>query len=157
MAIIIKKSRGKSNQKRASACIIRKIAALAAVLALLCVFCACDVNELSSLREFSRAYAGEYECFEATLGGKDLLDKTRFVHLSLERDGTFTVSAKNKAGLSAEKSGSYEYDEESGVLTFRAEHGGKRYEKRAELKNGAFTISHSLGGRELVLKFRVKG
>lgn len=136
--------------------IIRKTAALAACIFLSAALCACDVQSLSTLREFSRTYLGEYECVEATYGGTDLLYLCRYVHLTLEKDGTFTVAAKSKAGFSEEKSGRYLYEEESGTLTFYAEYGGRQYEKRSVLERGAFTLSHSLKGRELVLKFQVK-
>lgn len=157
MDSIIKKSGAKSKQKAGLRNIIRKTAAIAACLLLACALCGCEVNEMSSLREFSRAYLGEYECVEATLAGRDLLGLCRFVHLTLGKDGTFTVSAKSKTGISAKKTGGYEYDLETEELIFTAEHGGKRYEKRVPLVKGAFTVTHSLGGRELVLKFRVKG
>lgn len=137
--------------------IIQKTAAIAVCIILCAALCACDVNDMSSLKEFSRTYEGEYECVEATLGGTDLLSMCRFVHLRLEKDGTFIVAAKSRAGIGGEKQGEYAYDAQSGELIFRAEHGGKQYEKRCLLRSGEFTIAHSLSGRELVLKFRVKG
>ena len=118
---------------------------------------ACSMEEMSSLREFSRSYAGEYECVEATLGGRDLLKYFRYVILFLNRDGTFTVSARTKTGIEGAKAGSYECDTEKGEILLRAERGGKTYEKRCAYVNGSFAVSHSFNGRELVLKFRMKG
>ncbi len=136
--------------------IIRKGAVLAACIVIFAVFCGFKVSELSSLREFSSPYLGEYECTEALLGGKDILKMFKTVTLTLEKEGRFTIVAKSKAGVRSEKSGTYAYEEETSELVFRAERKGKTYEKRAKLENGSFTVSQSLSGRELVLRFRAK-
>lgn len=136
--------------------IIRKTA-LAACIFACALFAGCDVQSLSSLGAFSEVHAGEYECVRATLGGTDLLSLCRYVHLTLERGGTFTVSAKSKAGVLEEGRGRYDYDPADGALTLYAERGDRRYAKQTVLREGSFTITHTLGGRELIVQFRVKG
>lgn len=144
----------KKQTKRGAA--LRRAAAILCCLAALTVFIGCDVSKMSSLGAYSRAHAGEYECISATLGGEELIGRFRFVHLLLEKDGHFLLTAKGRSGFPLEKRGEYAYEEESGELVFFAEQGGRRLEKRCALRGGEFTIAHSFRGRELIVRFRAK-
>ena len=53
---------------------------------------------MSSLKEISLPYAGEYFCESLTLGGKDVLPYFERAVLTLERDGSFSLAYKRAGG-----------------------------------------------------------
>ena len=140
--------------------IIRRISFAAAIVlcTVLCfVLCGCDVENLSSLSEFSKAYTGEYDCTHASLAGEDLLEEYAHVKLALDKGGVFRLTAQKKRGTMQSVYGRYDYDEESGEITFSANLFGRKLDKTCKMQNGSFTICQSLRGKELVLKFEVAG
>ena len=121
------------------------------------LFGGCAAGELSTLRSFSKPYAGEYRCIEATLGKKDLLKQYRSVDLVLKEDGTFELTAIEKRGKTRKAGGEYSYDEENELLIFTAKFFGKNRTKTVFMQDGTFVIEHKILGKNLVLKFRLGG
>lgn len=138
---------------------IRKICLL--ILIILCffgttAFTGCKTNELSSLYSLTDPQQCTYECESATLEGKDILSDFKLITLELKKDGTFILKAKPKIGPAVTRQGNYTYNENEKIITMSASHGKKTYKKAIKLEKGRFTVSQSLGGRELIMKFSVK-
>lgn len=127
------------------------------LLCFLPLFGGCAAGELSTLRSFSKPYAGEYRCVEATLGKKDLLKQYRSVDLVLKEDGTFQLTAVEKHGKTRNAGGEYSYDEENDLLIFTAKFFGKNRTKTVFIQDGTFVIEHKIVGKNLVMKFRLGG
>ena len=127
------------------------------LLCFLPLFGGCAAGELSTLRSFSKPYAGEYRCVEATLGKKDLLKQYRSVDLVLKEDGTFQLTAVEKHGKIRNAGGEYSYDEENDLLIFTAKFFGKNRTKTVFIQDGTFVIEHKIVGKNLVMKFRLGG
>ena len=141
--------------KKGAARFLRPLAACCAVLALCAVFCGCEVQNLSSLRSFSQPYWGEYVCDFAQLGGKDVLSSFRSIVLTLNKDGSFTLTAAPKLGKKIKAEGRCDYEEETGVLIFRGKFRGKECRKDVLVQDGCFVIEHTVAGKTLAMRFRI--
>ena len=71
---------------------------------------------MSTLRELSRPYQGEYECETLTYGGRDLLGEFVYFRLSLENGEKAKLSWKRRAGGEGEKRLSYRAQPEEGFV-----------------------------------------
>ena len=119
-------------------------------------FTGCKTEDLSSLRSLSKPHLCTYECESATLAGKDVLGHFQIILLELRDGGKFLLTAKPRKGRAIRQEGRYTFDEDSQVLTMSATRGKKPYTKAVTVERGSFTVSKSIGGRELVLKFKVQ-
>ena len=66
---------------------MRKVFAVIAPLFLAALLCGCSVSEMSTLRELSRPYTGEYACETLTYAGRDLLEGYEYIRLTLAYGG----------------------------------------------------------------------
>lgn len=107
--------------------------------------CGCDVNELSSLREVSRPYAGEYKCTRLQLGGENLLDRYEYLKLNLGYGGNYRLFYRATDGNEGGFEGKYLMKEDQ--ITFFSEEGGE--EK-------SFVFPYRKGAVEMLLTFREK-
>ncbi len=140
--------------------VLRKLAfcfALALILFSFPVLIACKTEELSSLREFSHPYTGEYVCKEGYYGDLDLLEKFRQIVLTLQPSGEFSLCAESKSGKTARARGNYQWNDEGTTLTLSVHFHGKTYRKTCPVTQGKFVLSDTLGGKTFVLKFENKG
>ncbi len=132
-----------------------KIVIVAAVFVCLAMFGGCEsVKAMSSLRAFSKPFAGQYECVEAQFGGKDLMEQFREILLTLQNDGKYELYAVPKKGKAFTDSGKYEYDDANKKLTLYLVQGLKTYRLECIVKDGKFTVSHTFAGKTLILKFK---
>ena len=134
---------------------------LAAILsaAVLCVgllcLAGCDTEEeLGSLEDLSRPYAGIYLCEELTLAGEDKLASFEDIRLELCRGGEFTVSYKRVTGGEGKLSGRYEMDVEKNRVTFSAKQGVRTMSRTYPLEKGCILIEVNFLGRLLFAKFK---
>ncbi len=127
-----------------------KSSILAGLSALLLLF----PSAKSSLPDIAKPYLGVYECTQATLGGKDLLDKFSTVLLELNDDENFTLVYEEKGVKRKQIKGKYDYDEKRGVLTLSEKSG--IFKREFPLNGGRLTITFPVGGKTAVLQFEQK-
>ena len=89
------------------------------VLSSALMFTGCNVEKMSTLRDISRPYAGEYKCSRLQLGGEDLLPQMKYLKLKLGYYGDFCVTYADFAGGAGEYSGTYRM-EDGAVVPMRA-------------------------------------
>lgn len=94
--------------------------ALALAGALLCS--GCHAEKMSSLKDISRPYAGEYRCKKLLLGGEDLLGNFDYLKLQLDGSGTYRLFYAGDGG-EGEQTGEYDLSPEEGTVTLRARSG----------------------------------
>ncbi len=123
----------------------------ALALACMFLFTGCNVEEMSSLREISRPYAGEYKCKKLTLGGENMLASFRFLKLELAQDGTFTFKYEDVGGGRGEYAGEYEMGESS--VTFRTLSGGEEKKFVFPYEKGTVHLELPFGGKLLLAEF----
>ena len=128
----------------------------AVMAAILLSFCACNAQELSSLRTFASPQVGAYECTYAKFGRRDVFEDFREITLTLESGGAFTLSAVQKTGKVEKARGKYEYDDESETLYFLLQTGRTLHRRACVVQNGKFVFSETFAGIPLVLKFQAK-
>ena len=121
------------------------------ILACGLLFTGCNVEEMSTLREISRPYAGEYKCKKLNLGGEDVLANFRFLKLELANGGTFTLKYEDVRGGRGEYAGEYEMGEDS--ITFRSLSGGEEKKFVFPYEKGSVLIELPFGGKLLLAEF----
>ena len=117
------------------------------------LFSGCDVREMSSLKELSLPYAGEYLCRELRMGERDVLPLFESVVLTLERDGRFSLVYRRKSGGEGGLSGSYTLDGESGLVEFAIEGGNGKTVRSFPYEKGCICIEVPLLDRLFFAKF----
>lgn len=124
------------------------------------LFCAlfltgCDVKEMSSLRELSRPYVGEYRCNKLTLGGEDLLGRFEAIKLTLTYFGDFTLCYTDMWKGEGEYSGRYLAEEDS--VLFLIPSGGEEKRYRFPYEEGKILVDLPLGEKLLHAEFAFPG
>lgn len=107
----------------------------------------CDVDEMSTLKDLSRPYVGEYRCKRLELGGEDVLKEYKAVKLDLGQDGSYRLFYRRADGGTGEHSGTYSMKEERIRLTSA----GSSYE--FPYQNGAVRIESLFAGKLLYAEF----
>lgn len=128
---------------------MRKRFCLAALLPMLLLFTACNVNEMSSLPELSRSFAGEYVCERLTVNGEDYTAAYDLL-LTLDYGGTFGVRGKGKRQL---YSGEYSYDAQRGEITLSAKSGLGEATRSFPVREGRIYVDLTFGGALLHAEF----
>lgn len=126
---------------------------ICAAITALCVlfFTGCDVNDMSSLREISRPYVGEYNCEILTLGGEEMLHHFKYVKLNLSYKGEFTLSYCDKGGMKGEYAGTYSLGEDG--ITFTSQNGTVRESRTFPYEKGVISVQIALGEKLLLAEF----
>ncbi len=117
---------------------------------------ACDAKAQGSLKSLTLPYIAEYECVEARLGEKDLLEKYEYIKITLLDKSEAEVSFKPKDGKKFAFTGEYTVDPETRVLEGEFGILGIRYKEKTTVRNGSFTIIKNLFGSTLYMQFKVK-
>ena len=125
---------------------------LSVVCALFLAFTSCECVDL---KDIASPYLGVYECTEAQFNGKDLLNTFEYLHLELEKEGTFTLYYSAKNGKKGEEKGNFVYDKESKLVKLTAR-SHVFIEREFPLEEGILTIAFKIGGKTLFLKFEQK-
>ena len=129
-----------------------KSSLLAGFISLLFSFSALRVGNITDI---TKPYLGEYECISATYGNKDLCKEYGSIVLELRQDDTFILRFQERKGKKKEEKGTYEYDQEKGVLRFKR-NGKTEIKRDFMLENGEITGVVKLGGRVLCVHFEQK-
>ena len=116
--------------------------------------CACDMKNAGPLKSITRPYIAQYECVDATLGGEDLLDKFDYIKITLLDKENLAINYKQKNDDNKTIESKYSFDLKSHTLTAEIGILGYTFKHSTVIENGKFTISKSIGGKQLVMKFR---
>lgn len=114
----------------------------------------CAVDEMTTLKDVSRPYAGEYKCKRLMLGGEDMLERFSFIKLDLDYFGQFTLSFADPAGGEGEYGGAYRIDE--GRITLKSAAGGEEKTFVFPYEKGAVRMELLLGNELLYAEFRTE-
>ena len=130
------------------------------ILSVLCLMSllfltACETEELGSLKDVSRPYAGLYQCEKITLGGRDMTEKFEKLSLELKQDGQFELSYLTAEGNEGGYRGNYEIDSEEKEITFSARQGTRQRSFSFPYEKGAVRIDYNLFGTLLHAEFKM--
>ncbi len=129
----------------------RSICLLLTCCALL--LCGCDVNEMTTLKELSRPYTGEYQCKTLRLGDEDLLPMFESLRLGLDGNGTFELCWRDTFGGEGSFAGDYKLSEEEETITLSAVRGGRERTFVFPYEHGAVQIGLLFGGKPFYAEF----
>ncbi len=129
---------------------MKKALCMCLVTLCLLLFTACDLQEMSSLKDISRPYEGEYQCETLTLDGEEMIDRFEYIRLSLEED-KFTLRARDEHGLNYSYQGNYRYDDNR--FTFTGKFGIRELSREFPYKNGVLFLDLPFGGKLLHAEF----
>ena len=121
---------------------------------LLTFLCACDMKNAGPLQSITHPYIAQYECVEATLGEEDLLKKFDYIKITLVNSDTMELNYKQKDGKNRTIKSNYNLDTKSRKLTAEIGILGYKIKQSAVVEKGKFTISKSIGGKQLIMKFK---
>lgn len=133
----------------------RKILIFSAIFLLLLILLpACNAQNAGSLKSITRPYIAQYECVEAKLGEEDYLKKFEYFYLTLKDKENMEITYKLKDGERKTVKSKYNFDLESKRLTAEIGIFGYKFKQSTVIENGRFTVSKSIGGKQLVMKFK---
>ena len=115
---------------------------------------ACDMKNAGPLKSITHPYIAQYECVEATLGDEDLLDKFDYIKITLVNNDTLELNYKLKDGDNKTIESNYDFDINSRTLTAEVGILGYTVKQSTVIEKGKFTISKSIGGKQLIMKFK---
>ena len=115
---------------------------------------ACEVKNAGPLKSITHPYIAQYECIEAKLGEEDLLEKFDYIKITLLDKETMELNYKLKEGENKSIKSNYSFDLESRTLTAEIGLLGYTFKQSTVIEKGKFTISKSIGGKQLIMKFR---
>ena len=119
------------------------------------LFClaACDAENMGSLKDISRPYAGMYVCKELSLGGRDMRGDFEEITLELKQDGSFVLLYETKEGNRGGYNGTYGLDSEKGEISLTARQGKRDKSFTFPYRNGTIYIDYNLFGTLLHASF----
>ena len=136
---------------------MRKKSFIVVLLTMLCalfMLCACEkVENMGSLPDLSKPYAGEYTLKKLMLGGQDYTENFESVKLTLNPDGKFTLTYKEKEGQSGSYAGEYEVSTEKQEITLSSKSGLRSVKRTFPMEKGSILIDLNLGGKLLHAEF----
>lgn len=135
----------------------RKFIILPVIFALfLIILPACDARGYGSLKAITRPYIAQYECADATYGGESITEKFDYIELILENKRDLLLIYKPKGGDKHSAKGKYTFDAKSRELTADIGVYGVKLKQTTTVKNGRFTISKTIGKKQLIMNFKAK-
>ncbi len=120
--------------------------------ALLFSFPALQKGELTDI---AKPYLGVYDCTEARLSEKDLLERFDDIRLELKAKGEYVLYFKEKGGKVKKVKGKYRYDKDKETLTLHLPNSPFMH-RAFPLKKGVLTVSVPYGDKILILQFEQK-
>ena len=106
------------------------------------------------LKSITHPYIAQYECVEATIGGEDLLKKFDYIKITLLDKDNLELNYKQKKGENKSIKSKYNLDVKTRTLSAEIGILGYTFKQSTVVEKGKFTISKSLGGKQLIMKFR---
>lgn len=135
----------------------KKLLVLVAVCALLLsLLPACNASEIGSLKSLTRPYIAQYECYEATFGGEDMLDKFDYIEIILVDKENLELVFKRNGGEKHKFESEYTFDNKTRELSADIWVLGFRFKETVVIENGKFTVSKPIASKQLIMKFKVK-
>ena len=133
----------------------KRLIAIVVLFTLLLSFaCACDMKNTGPLKSITHPYIAQYECVEAKLGEEDLLKKFDYIKLTLVNSNTLELNYKQKDGNNKTLKSNYTFDTKSRTLNAEIGLLGYKFKQSTVIEKGKFTISKSIGGKQLIMKFK---
>ncbi len=123
---------------------------LAALSALALLFPKSD----EGIKEIAKPHLGVYECKQANLGSKDILEEFSCVQLELKGEDTFVIVYQKKDGEKNRIEGKYHYDRARKRLVMTTDRGD--FKREFPLEEGKLTVFFPVVGKLLVLQFEQK-
>ena len=120
---------------------------------------ACNAREIGSLKSITNPYIANYECTEAYFGKEDFLGKFDYIELNLINKKEFEFIYKLKGEKKRVIKSEYSVNPKTNELPcLSAEIGilGQTFHQTVKIENGKFTISKTICGKQLILKFKAK-
>lgn len=121
---------------------------------LLTFLSACDIKNAGSLKSITNPYIAQYECVEAKLGDEDLLKKFDYIKITLVNKENLELTYKPKDGEHKTIKSKYSFDVKSRILTAEIGLLGYTFKQSTVIEKGRFTLSKSIGSKQLVMKFK---
>ena len=132
---------------------MRKILLFVTLFVSLFVLCACNTEDMGSLSDLSKPYAGQYECTTLTLGGEDQTKRFEYIRLELDSKGSFRLSYRTTEGSEGSYGGTYEMDTETNEITFTAKTPLRSVSRKFPVEKGKICIDLNFQGRLLHAEF----
>ena len=123
---------------------------------LLLLLPACDAREIGSLNSITSPYIAHYECTEAYYGEENILDKFDYVEIKLVNKKQMQLIYKLKGEDKRVIESEYSFDAKSRELSAEIGLLGLKFRQSTTVNNGKFTISKTIGAKQLVMKFEAK-
>ena len=117
---------------------------------------ACDIQEADSLKSLTKPYIAQYECYEGTFGGEDILEKFDYIEINLADKKNLELLFKRKDGEKYKYECEYTFDNNTNELSADIGVLGFRFKESVKIEYGKFTVSKPIGSKQLVMKFKVK-
>ena len=129
------------------------------IYAFLCVFLltflsACDMKNAGPLKSITHPYIAQYECIEAKLGDDDLLKKFDYIKITLIDKENLEINYKQKDSENKSIKSKYSFDIKTRTLTAEVGILGYTFKQSTVVEKGKFTLSKSIGGKQLIMKFK---
>ncbi len=135
----------------------RKLTILIAICSLLLILIpACDAREAGSLKALTKPYIAHYECTDATLGEENLLDKFEYIEIILVNKEKMELIYKQKDGEKRSLESKYSFNPKTRELTAEIGILGYTFRQSTIVEKGKFTITKTIGNKQLIMKFKVK-
>lgn len=131
----------------------RKLIIIAAICSLFVLLSACDARDTGSLKSLTRPYIAQYECTDAKLGNDDLLEKFDYIKIVLVDKNKLQLIYKLKMGEKRVKESEYTFDAKTRELSADIGIFGYRFNQTAVVKDGKFTVTKTILGKQLVMNF----
>ncbi len=131
----------------------RKLIIIAAICSLFVLLSACDARDTGSLKSLTRPYIAQYECTDAKLGNDDLLEKFDYIKIVLVDKNKLQLIYKLKMGEKRVKESEYTFDAKTRELSADIGIFGYRFNQTAVVKDGKFTVTKTIIGKQLVMNF----
>lgn len=132
----------------------KRLIILTVFCTLLTLLCACDAKNAGPLKSITHPYIAQYECVEAKLGEEDLLKRFDYIKITLVNKDTLELNYKPKDGDNKTIESNYTFDVNSRTLTAEVGILGYTVKQSTVIEKGKFTISKSIGGKQLIMKFK---
>ena len=129
-----------------------KSSLLTGLLSLFLAFPFLGIMRTGSILDVAKPHLGEYECIQAELDGKDMLQDYTYIRLELKGDNTFVLHFKDKGGELKSEKGNYRYNEKEKTVVMQLQ-SFRFFKREFPLEKGILSIELPVGGKNVILKF----
>ncbi len=116
---------------------------------------ACEARAEGSIKEITKPYIAQYECVEAKLGDKNLLEQYDFIRIILVDNEKMQIVFKPKDNDKQIIDGAYDLDFKTRELVGEIGILGYKFKEKTTVQKGEFVISKTILAKQLYMKFKV--